>query len=103
LYVKETGKDSEERKLSIAEFLDECTKLTPEILHRFKGLSEINPSDLKDTTMNINNRVSVRYTIEDIERELSIFNMTHGTSKEDADRRKDMMKLYKIKREDLDN
>jgi DNA gyrase/topoisomerase IV subunit B len=102
LHVKETGKETE-KKMSIAKFLDECAKLTPDILHRFKGLSEINPSDLHNTTMDINNRISVQYTIEDVEKELALFKITHGTSSEDAENRKKMMKAYKIKREDLDN
>ena len=53
--------------------------------------------------LDINNRVSIQYTVEDAERELGIFNITHGGSKADAENRKEMMKSYKINREDLDN
>ena len=53
--------------------------------------------------MDINNRISVQYTFDYVKRELEIFNITHGTSKDDAAKRKAMMKAYKINREDLDN
>ena len=53
--------------------------------------------------MDINHRVSVRYTVDDVERELAIFAITHGVSKEDAVARKAMMKAFKIDRDDLDN
>ena len=99
--VKE--KDKESVKMSIEEFLDLCTKLTPKIKTRFKGLGELNGDELFKTTLDINNRISIRYTVDDVERELAIFNLTHGNSKEDADGRKEMMKSYKINREDLDN
>lgn len=101
LEVKE--KDKEPVKMSIEEFLDLCTKLTPKIKTRFKGLGELNGDELFKTTLDINNRISIRYTVDDVERELAIFNLTHGNSKEDADGRKEMMKSYKINREDLDN
>ena len=100
LTVEENGK---EREMSIGEFLDNCMKLTPRILTRYKGLGELNGDQLHDTTLDINNRISVQYTIDDVERELKIFAMTHGSSKQNMADRKRMMKEYKIKREDLDN
>ena len=101
LEVKE--KDKEPVKMTIGEFLDACMKLTPRIKTRFKGLGELNGDQLFKTTLDINNRISVQYTVEDAERELAIFELTHGNSKKDALARKEMMKKYKIKREDLDN
>lgn len=101
LTVSEKGKDPVE--MSIGEFLDITMKLYPTILSRFKGLGEIDGKQLHDTTLDINHRVSIQYTVEDVERELAIFEMTHGNSKQNALDRKEMMKRYKIKREDLDN
>ena len=66
-------------------------------------MGELDGKELRQTTLDINHRISVQYTIEDVEWELDIFNMTHGDSKTDLLRRKKMMKEYKIKREDLDN
>lgn len=99
--VKE--KDKGPVKMTIAEFLESCTKLLPKIKTRFKGLGELDGKELFKSTLDINNRVSVQYTVDDVEKELGIFNITHGGSKTDAEKRKEMMKAYKIKREDLDN
>lgn len=99
--VKE--KDKPEVKMTIGEFLDNCMKLTPKIKTRFKGLGELNGDQLFSTTLDINNRVSVQYTVDDVERELAIFELTHGNSKKSAENRKKMMKEYKINRDDLDN
>ena len=55
------------------------------------------------TALDINNRVSIQYTVEDAEREIEIFKKLHGTSKKDMDARKQMMSDYKIARDDLDN
>lgn len=100
IMIEEKGK--EPRVMTIAEFADISTKLMPKRL-RIKGLGELNGEDLFKVSLDINNRISVQYTIEDVERELEIFNMTHGSSKSDRQKRKQMMKNYKIKREDLDN
>lgn len=96
-------KDKEPVKMTIVEFLESCTKLLPKIKTRFKGLGELDGKELFKSTLDINNRVSVQYTVDDVEKELGIFNITHGGSKTDAEKRKEMMKAYKIKREDLDN
>lgn len=53
--------------------------------------------------MDINHRFSMRYTIADVEKELAIFNLTHGDSKASADGRKELMRKFKIKRDELDN
>lgn len=96
-------KDGEPYVTTIGGFLDESIKCKGDILFRYKGLGELDGKELWKTTMDINNRVSVQYTVEDVERELEIFNMTHGKSTNDVKRRKEMMKKFKIDREDLDN
>ena len=89
--------------LTIGEFLDDAMKYSLKIKTRFKGLGELSGKQLRETTLDINNRVSVQYTIEDVERELEIMNMIHWPSKMDLEKRKELMKNYKIKRDDLDN
>ena len=42
-------------------------------------------------------------TMEDVERDLEIFQKLHGQTKQNLLDRKAMMSAYKIKREDLDN
>ena len=68
-----------------------------------KFVGELRGDELRATTLDINHRISVQYTLEDVERELEIFNMTHGSGKNDVVKRKKMMKAFKIRREDLDN
>ena len=54
--------------------------------------------------MDFNHRVSVQYTLKMAKEEADeIFNTLHGGSQKDLASRKEMMKHYKIKREDLDN
>lgn len=89
--------------ISIGEFLDSAMKYYPKINTRFKGLGEINGEHLYETALDINNRISIQYTMEDAERELAIFNKVHGPGKHDASLRKEMMSNYKIRRDDLDN
>lgn len=101
LEVKEKGKDP--MVLSVGRFLDLCVKLSPEIIHRYKGLGELEPSEIHQTTLDINNRTSVCFTMEDAKRELEIFNTLHSPSKQYLEKRKKMMSAYKIRMEDLDN
>jgi DNA gyrase/topoisomerase IV subunit B len=89
--------------MSIGEFLDVSMKLQPSIQSRIKGLGELNGDDLRKTTLDINHRISEQYTVDDVERELGIFELTHGKSKQAALDRKKLMREYKINREDLDN
>ena len=89
--------------LSIGEFLDQTTKLSAKILTRFKGLGELNAEDMFSTALDINNRVSIQFTVEDAERETEIFKKLHSDKPKYVNERKDMMSQYKIARDDLDN
>ena len=102
LVVSEKGKD-EINTWSIGEFLDQTVKLSAKILARFKGLGELNADEMFKTALDINNRVSIQYTIEDAEKEMEIFRKLHGNGKKDMEARKQMMAEYKIARDDLDN
>lgn len=96
-------KDKEE-DMYLSDFLDRAfNKLMPEIIIRYKGLAELNSEDIYKTTMDINNRYSVQYTIEDVKRDIEIFNITHGMGASDVAKRAQMMRDFKIDREDLDN
>jgi len=63
----------------------------------------MNSQQLWDTTLNPDTRILIQLTMEDLERDLKIFEILHGTSKQNLEDRKAMMSAYKIKREDLDN
>ena len=101
--LRVSEKDRDYIRMSIGTFFDQSMKYLPKIITRFKGLGELNGKQLFNTALNINNRISIQYTVEDAERELDIFKMTHGTGKDNLEKRKAMMKAFKIKRDDLDN
>ena len=86
--------------MSVGQFLKMCQKYQPVIKTRYKGLGELNADELRDTTLDPNNRILIRMTMDDVERELEIFNTLHGN--DDAGR-KLMMKHLSVSREDLDN
>ena len=102
LYLDVIDKTSEHH-MTISEFEDLCTKYVPAIQRRFKGLGELNGNQLSETALDINHRVSIQYTIEDVERELAIFELMHGQSTNNLNGRKALMKRYKIRKDDLDN
>ena len=101
IVVEEKGKTPV--TMTIGEFWDSASKYVSKIIDRFKGVGEINAEDLFKASLDINNRISVQYTMEDVEKELEIFNIVHGPLKKDVEKRKKMMKEYKIRRDDLDN
>ena len=90
--------------MSIGEFLDNANKFKPKIITRFKGLGEATSEQLWDTTMNPDNRILVQLTVDDIKRDIKIFEKLHDQSNpENILLRKQMMSEYKINRDDLDN
>ena len=101
--LKVFEKEREPVDLSIGAFLDQASKLNAKIRARYKGLGEIDPGDMFKTALDINNRVSIQYTMENAAREVEIFRKLHAQTKSDAEKRKVMMANYKINRDDLDN
>ena len=86
--------------MTLGEFLGLCNKFQPIIQARYKGLGELKPKELRDTTLDPDNRILIRLTVDDIEKDLSVFNILHG---DESDERKLMMEHFRINREDLDN
>lgn len=102
-YLKVSENGDNTKVETIGQFLDETRKYVPKIITRYKGLGEADADQLRETTLNPNTRILVRLTMDDVERDLKIFRKLFNQSKKDLDARKDMMREYKIKREDLDN
>lgn len=86
--------------MTLGEFLAMAQKFQPIIQTRFKGLGELDNNDLRNYALNPDNRILIRLTIEDLDKELSSFNILHGN---DSDERKLLMQHFKISLEDLDN
>lgn len=86
--------------LTIGDLMTLCQKFQPEIITRYKGLGELDPVQLKQTTLDPNNRLLIKLTLKDLEEEVKKFRVLHGDSSEE---RKELMAHFKINREDLDN
>lgn len=86
--------------MTLGQFLSICQKFQPVIKTRYKGLGELQPEQLRHTTLDPNNRILIRLTISDISREMEKFNILHGSADSE---RKLMMENFKISRDDLDN
>lgn len=95
-------KTGTEYRLSLLETLKILKKYQPDILHRFKGLGENDPDDLRATVMDPNTRTLIRVNIGDIENDMRIFQMLRGGTPMDALNRKTMMQQFKIDRDDID-
>lgn len=74
----------EERDEKLAELAKKG--VTPKLVQRFKGLGEMNPEQLWETTMNPGNRVLKKINIDDAEEAEKVFDMLMGN--EVAPRRK---------------
>ena len=103
LYLTVSEKEAEPKLMSIEEFLDNSKKYLAKILHRYKGLGELKGEEIRQTTLDINKRISVQYTIEDAEKDYEKFCTLFGQRKKDCNGRKKLMDDYRIKRQDLDN
>jgi DNA gyrase, B subunit len=103
LHITYSEKKSDEIKSTIGYMLDSASKYIPKIITRYKGLGEANYDQIAETIMDPSKRILVQLTFDDIERDLKIFDTLHGISTDDKKSRKQMMKSYKIRREDIDN
>jgi len=94
------GQNVERGIMSLGQFFMFIKKFQPEILTRYKGLGELDPNELWETTMDPNKRVLIRLTMEDVEEEIRKFRVLHGNV---AEERRKLMEHFKIDRDDLDN
>ena len=75
---KKTAKTASKKKAGTADAEDE-TKTSGVSVQRYKGLGEMNFEELRDTTMNTENRVLKRVSIEDAEHADRTFDMLMGS------------------------
>jgi DNA gyrase/topoisomerase IV subunit B len=55
--------------VSLYGLMDAFDKATPTNVTRYKGLGEMDPDQLRDSTLSPENRTLIRYTVQDIEKE----------------------------------
>ncbi|MDD3172093.1 MAG: toprim domain-containing protein [Herbinix sp.] len=85
---------------TIGEIMRKIQKFQPIVETRFKGLGELEPEELRATTLDPRNRILIQMAVSDMEDAIKSFAVLHGS---DNNSRKEMMKLFKINREDIDN
>jgi len=86
--------------MSLCQFLSMAQKFQPIIKTRFKGIGELEARDLRDNALDPRNRILIRLTVSDLERDLEKFNILHG---DDSSERRLLMEHFRIERDDLDN
>ncbi len=94
--VLKSIRTNSEHVMSLLGILKILKKYQPTIKHRFKGLGENDPDDIKTTIMDPNTRMLIRVNISDIENDMSILQMLRGSSPADALARKTMMKEFPV-------
>ncbi len=104
LYYQMFNKDgkqlSDRGEYSLGDLLKECLVYKPKIVTRYKGLGELKPNELRETTLDPNNRLLVRLTVSDIDRALEVADIFHGN---DSFKRQEANSKFKIRRDELDN
>lgn len=101
--INKDGSITDLGKMTIGQFMRSCEKYSPQIISRYKGLGEIRPEDLRDTTLDPNNRTLIQLTVEDLEKELEFFEIIQGNSTEAKRKRKELVRAFDIDLDDLDN
>lgn len=101
--VIENKDTKEKRTITVGRFMEETYPLRPDIYSRFKGLGETDAEDMGKTTLDPENRILVQLTMDNAKEALKIFNKLNGNKKKDSELRKEMMRQYKIDKENLDN
>ena len=103
--VIEKYKDNVEYRglMSIGEFLQTCTKLTPGIELRYKGLGELSEDDLWKNVMDPAHRTLIQLTVSDIEEACKVYDTLHGKGKVNSENRRDMTESFEINKDLLDN
>lgn len=100
--VDKKGKVTEDRGImTVGELMGLCQKFNPSILMRYKGLGELQPAELRETTLDPSKRTLIQLTVSDLEQELEVFTVLHG--KKGKKELKKLMTNIKIAREELDN
>ena len=88
------------KQVSLGTFFMKNDKYMPSVIKRIKGIGELNPKILWDSTLNPRNRELIQLTIEDLAKELDTVRILHSA---DTVARKDFMEGYNFNRDDIDN
>ena len=100
-YMKSKNEDSYVGYLTIGQIMARCQVYEPDIGSRYKGLGELTLEEMHELMMDPNNRVLVRFTVQDGKRLAEALDDLLSESK--ADVRKKLVQESSITLEDIDN
>lgn len=86
---------------SIGQIMEICQKFYPEIKSRYKGLGELNPTEMRDIAMDPENRVLIQFTVQDMEETLKVFDTLFLDKYRPV--RKKMVQESTLSADDIDN
>lgn len=99
--VKSRGEDVYEGYLTIGQIMTRCQKYEPSVGSRYKGLGELSIEEMHSLMMDPNNRVLVRFTVQD--GEILSQSLEELLSDARADARKKLIQESSITVDDIDN
>lgn len=102
--INSTGKSTTEKSIAASDWLEMLRVIRDESfkgshLQRYKGLGEMNPEQLWDTTMNPQNRSLLQVTVDDVEQADDIFTTLMGDKVEP---RREFIQNHALEVTDLD-
>ena len=83
-----------DKPASLYEIMKTFERYTPSSLTRYKGLGEMNGKDLFESTLDASNRTLIRYTIEDVKKEIETIQYLESNKNE-------LLKDIKVSRMDI--
>ena len=89
------------KNITMGKFLQYAKKYMPRTKQRLKGLGEMDPDNLWESSLDPKTRDLIQLNSDNIKAELERFNILHG--KNNADARKELMKEYVLDINDIDN
>lgn len=93
--------DTRYNDVSIGSILQHCEKYLPKILSRIKGLGELPPEVLWETTLNPAKRELLQLNIDKMEVDMAKFKILHAEN--NAEERRKLMADYVLNKDDIDN
>lgn len=92
-----------DRKVQLFELLEIFDSYKPADRQRYKGLGEMTPAQLDETSLRPGQRRLVQLTIGDLEKTIETFEVLHGKKPKMVAERKKLMSKFKINIDDIDS
>lgn len=96
--------DGEKQIMTLGNVLSALKKYEPSSNRtRYKGVGEMDPEELWETTLDPESRTLIRLTTDDIQKDIERFGLLHGKNIKMRSERKEMMAKFKLAIDEIDN